>query len=134
LIEYLVPDSGPILEFDGSLNGSVVVVDDDGAYHLCPLDIRNAQREAVNDVAAYQLDDLRRCRKTYVRLQRRILDRSERHLMIEIITLKNEPNQDSLNRRQTIVKKSLWNNLRNLKSYLTIMNSRFLKFPLFPLN
>ena len=76
----LVPHSGPILQLDGGLHGPVVVVDDDGAHHLGPLDIGDAQREAVDDVAADQLDNLRRGGEANVGLQRRVLDRRERHL------------------------------------------------------
>ena len=81
IVKNLVPDSGPILELDGGLNGSVVVVDDDGAHHLSSLDIGDAQREAVDHVAADQLDNLRRRREAHVRLQCRVLHRGKRHLI-----------------------------------------------------
>ena len=63
-----MPYAGPVLELDGGLDGPIVVVDDDGAHHLGALDVRDAQREPVDDVRADQFDDLHHRREAHVGL------------------------------------------------------------------
>ena len=63
-----MPKTRLILELDDRLYGAIVIVDIDGAHHLCSLQVADADHHLRDVVASYKLDDLCGCRELGVDL------------------------------------------------------------------